>query len=152
MRYHNITKCDMLNGPGLRVVLWVSGCLHRCPECQNKLTWDPTVGLEFDDTVKQEIFDELDQDWCEGLTLSGGDPLYPTNSNEIKKFCKEVKEKYPNKSIWLYTGYKIEQIQDTEILEYIDVIVDGKFDPKQRTHPYPEWRGSWNQRIINLKE
>ena len=84
MRYHNITKADMLNGEGLRVVLWVSGCSHHCPGCQNAVTWDPEDGLEFDDAAKEEIFAELKQDWCSGITFSGGDPLFCSNRKDIR--------------------------------------------------------------------
>ena len=79
MRYHNITKADMLNGEGLRVVLWVSGCNHECPGCQNALTWDPNDVIVFDESAIKEIYKELDQEWCSGITLSGGDPLFPGN-------------------------------------------------------------------------
>ncbi len=104
MRYHNITKDDMLNGDGLRVVLWVAGCSHCCKGCHNPVTWDPDGGLLFDETAKKEIFDQLDKSYISGLTFSGGDPLHSANRAEVQKFAKEVKEKYPDKTIWLYTG------------------------------------------------
>mgnify|MGYP003550643490 FL=1 len=99
MKYHNITKADMLNGEGLRVVLWTSGCSHNCPGCHNAITWNKDNGLLFDDAAKKEIFDELEKDWCDGLTLSGGDPLFPDSRETIAQLVKEVKEKYPNKTI-----------------------------------------------------
>ena len=95
MRYHNITKDDMLNGDGLRVVLWVAGCTHCCKECQNPVTWDPDGGLLFDEAAKQEIFEQLDKDYISGITFSGGDPLHPANSLDVKNFMCEIKEKYP---------------------------------------------------------
>ena len=104
MRYHNITKDDMLNGDGLRVVLWVAGCSHCCKECQNPITWDPNGGILFDQAAKKEIFDQLDQSYISGITFSGGDPLYVHNILEVTALAKEIKEKYPNKTIWLYTG------------------------------------------------
>ena len=104
MRYHNITKDDMLNGDGLRVVLWVSGCDHCCKECQNPITWDPNSGLIFDESAKKELFDELEKSYVSGITFSGGDPLHANNIYEIKELAKEIRTKFPEKTIWLYTG------------------------------------------------
>ena len=111
MKYHNITKADMLNGEGLRVVLWTSGCSHKCPGCHNAITWDKDGGLLFDEAAKKEIFDELEKDWCDGLTLSGGDPLFPESREAIAGLVKEVKERYPNKTIWCYTGFIWEELK-----------------------------------------
>ena len=95
MRYHNITRDDMLNGDGLRVVLWVAGCNHCCKECQNPVTWDPNGGLPFDQAAKQELFDQLEKSYISGVTFSGGDPLYPGNRMEITALAKEIREKFP---------------------------------------------------------
>lgn len=149
MKYHNITKDDMLNGDGLRVVLWVSGCSHHCKGCHNKITWDCNDGLDFDDDAKLEIFKELENDYISGLTLSGGDPLFESNRETILELVKEVKSKYPHKTIWLYTGYKWEDIKDLEIMKYIDILVDGKFI-KELSDSKLMWRGSSNQNIINV--
>ena len=92
MRYHNITKDDMLNGDGLRVVLWVSGCSHCCKECQNPVTWDPNSGILFDESAKQEIFEQLEKAYISGITFSGGDPLYVQNISEVTKLAKEIKD------------------------------------------------------------
>lgn len=159
MRYHNITKADMLNGEGLRVVLWVSGCSHHCHACQNAMTWNPNDGLVFDDSAKKEIFDELQHDWCSGLTLSGGDPLFLGNRCEISKLVKEVKVKYPNKTIWLYTGYTWDELLNQKevdsdldtILNNIDVLLDGKFILKLASEKI-EYVGSSNQCIIDVKK
>ncbi len=151
MKYHNITKCDMLNGDGIRVVLWVSGCSHFCPECQNKITWDAGCGLEFDENAKKELFQALDKDYISGLTLSGGDPLFVGNRLTTTALAKEVKEKFPNKTIWLYTGFIFEEIKDLEILKYVDVLVDGKFIAELKDNNY-HWAGSTNQRIIDVKK
>jgi len=151
MRYHNITKDDMLNGDGLRVVLWVSGCDHCCKDCQNPITWDPNGGLLFDEEVKAELYEVLNRDYISGLTLSGGDPLYVTNREDILKLVKEVKEKFPKKTIWLYTGFLWESIKDLEIMNYIDVLIDGEFVVEQlNTQLY--WRGSANQRVIDVQK
>ena len=95
MRYHNITKDDMLNGDGLRVVLWVAGCDHGCKGCQNPVTWDPNGGLVFDEAAKQEIFEQMEKSYIAGITFSGGDPLHWRNVEEVTAFAKELKEKYP---------------------------------------------------------
>lgn len=101
MRYHNITKDDMLNGDGLRVVLWVAGCEHHCPNCQNPVTWDINGGLEFDEAAKKEIFDELEKNYVSGITFSGGDPLHTQNRKDVGALIEEIKEKFPNKTIWI---------------------------------------------------
>jgi ribonucleoside-triphosphate reductase class III activase subunit (EC 1.17.4.2) len=149
MRYHNITKDDMLNGEGLRVVLWLSGCTHRCPGCHNPITWDINGGIVFDDNAKQEIFTELKKDYVSGITLSGGDPLHPSLLNEVEQLIKEIKEKFPKKTIWLYTGFDFEDIKNLSFIKNIDVIVDGKFIMSlldKQLH----WRGSSNQRVIDV--
>lgn len=154
MNYHNITKCDMLNGNGLRVVLWVSGCDHNCKGCHNPQTHNPDSGILFDSNAKKELFEELEKDWVTGITFSGGDPLYEENRHTIFRLINEIKEKYPNKNIWLYTGYKIDKvvkIVPRDILSKIDIIVDGPFimDLKDVTLHF---RGSSNQKINNIKE
>lgn len=151
MRYHNITHDDMLNGDGLRVVLWVAGCNHQCPECQNPITWDIAGGIPFDDAAKAEIFAELDKDYVSGITFSGGDPLHPENRADVAALLEEIHTNYPHKTIWLYTGYVWDAIKTLPYLQYADVLVDGPFLIAQkdvRLH----WRGSANQRVINVKE
>lgn len=149
MRYHNITKDDMLNGDGLRVVLWVAGCTHKCKECQNPITWDINGGLEFGESEKKEIFDQLDEPYISGITFSGGDPLHPQNRQPVYELAKEVKEKYPDKTIWLYTGFLWEEIKDLPIIPYLDVIVDGEFKI-ELLDPQLYWKGSSNQRVIDV--
>ena len=127
MRYHDITKDDMKNGDGLRVVLWLSGCEHACQGCHNPVTWDPDDGLIFDDKAKAEVFELLSRDYISGITLSGGDPLFPGNRAEVLGLLKEIREKFPLKTVWCYTGYTYEDIEDLEHLDYIDVLVDGKY-------------------------
>ena len=112
MNYHNITKCDLKNGEGIRVVLWVSGCEHKCIGCHNPQTWSKDSGIPFDESAKLEIFEELEKDYVTGLTLSGGDPLAKSNRNEILDLMIEVKDKFANKHIWCYTGYELNEIRD----------------------------------------
>ena len=151
MNYHNITKDDMLNGDGLRVVLWVAGCSHHCKGCHNPVTWDVNGGLPFDDAAKQEIFAELEKDYVHGITFSGGDPLHLNNRIGVFRLTEEIKEKFPSKTIWIYTGYRWEQILSKEILTYVDVLVDGKFVMDEMNVNLP-WVGSKNQRVINVQE
>lgn len=151
MRYHNITKDDMLNGDGLRVVLWVAGCEHACPECQNPVTWDLNGGIPFDENAKQELFAELDKSYISGITLSGGDPLHTCNRKDIGDLVSEIREKYPEKTIWAYTGYEWQQINTLPFMDKIDVLVDGKFDVKLKDVTLP-WRGSSNQKVIDVKK
>ncbi len=151
MRYHNITKDDMLNGDGLRVVLWVAGCTHRCKGCHNPETWDCTGGILFDKAARQELFSELDKNYISGITFTGGDPLHPENAYEIFKLSQKCRQEYPDKTIWLYTGYEWEDIEGLDIMDYIDVLVDGEFLLEQRdTQLY--WKGSANQRVIDVVE
>ena len=166
MNYHNITTDDMLNGDGLRTVLWVSGCQQKCNNCQNPQTWDFDSGIPFTDETMQELLDDLSQSYISGITLSGGHPLEPQNLDTVYKIVKTVKEKFPNKSIWLYTGYTWEEIlekdksyEDLEvnsispldIVKYCDVLVDGKYEDDKRDITLA-WRGSSNQKVINIQE
>ena len=140
----------MLNGDGLRVVLWLSGCSHCCKECQNPITWDPNGGLPFDQEAKEELFEELSKDYISGITLSGGDPLYYGNRTEVLALLKEIREAFPEKTVWLYTGFVWEVISNLEIMDYVDVLVDGEFVLELKdTQLY--WRGSSNQNVIDVK-
>lgn len=150
MRYHNITMDDMNNGIGLRTVLWLSGCSHECKGCQNPLTWNPDVGLIFDDAAKDELFGYVSKDYIDGLTLSGGDPLYEGNISEVETLVRQIKNEMPDKSIWLYTGYDYEEINEFKLLDYIDVVVDGKYVEELRDVTM-HWAGSTNQRVIDVK-
>ncbi len=151
MNYHNITKDDMLNGDGLRVVLWVAGCSHYCSECQNPVTWDPNGGIPFDQAAREEVFAELSKDYISGITFSGGDPLYSSNEQEITELAKQIRERFPSKTIWLYTGYTWDEIKNREIIPYLDVLVDGRYVKEQRD-TLLHWRGSANQRVIDVKK
>ena len=107
MNYLKIEHEDVCNGDGLRVVLWLSGCSHHCYNCQNPQTWNPDNGIQFDELAKQEIFNELSKDYISGITFSGGDPLYEYNLDEVLKLVQEIRISFPEKTIWLYTGYHV---------------------------------------------
>ena len=152
MNYHNITKDDMLNGEGLRTVFWLSGCSHHCKNCQNPITWDPINGVPFDLAAKEELFGYLDKEYCSGLTLSGGDPLYFDNWVEVLDLVREFRRRYKDtKTIWLYTGYEMRDIKNNPILKYVDVVVDGKFIESQK-NTKRLWCGSDNQIIWRRRE
>ncbi|MBR6127257.1 anaerobic ribonucleoside-triphosphate reductase activating protein [bacterium] len=150
MNYHNITKDDMLNGDGLRVVLWVAGCTHHCHNCQNPVTWDVTGGLPFDEAAENELFEALNKPYIEGITFSGGDPLHPFNREEVFRLSKKLRELMPEKNQWLYTGFLWEEIKDIPEIANLDVIAEGKFVQElfdEKLH----WVGSSNQRVIDVK-
>lgn len=154
MNYHNITHDDMNNGDGLRVVLWVAGCNHHCKDCQNPITWNPDDGLPFLVKDVWEIFTELEKPYIAGITFSGGDPLHPANREDVLHLITEVKQNYPDKTVWVYTGYTWDEItQDEELfgmMKQIDVLVDGKFETKLKQVTYP-WAGSTNQKVIDVQ-
>ena len=196
MNYLRIDKEDVCNGEGLRVVLWLSGCSHKCKGCQNPQTWDANSGIPFDESAKEELFRELDKDYISGLTLSGGDPLFDNNFDGVLELVTEVNKRYntprdrvyatdknnniltsfpdkirlssPYKSVWLYTGYALEDIMGGmaydengaffllendkkryQIISQCDVIVDGRYIDEQKDLSL-KWRGSKNQRVIDI--
>lgn len=161
MRYSEIKNCDIANGPGVRVTLFVSGCTHRCEGCFNEVTWDFNYGSPFDKDTEKKIITDLEPDYIAGLTLLGGEPLEYANWQALLPFVRSVKKKYPNKDIWCYTGYLFEEdILDRfcaqwddmkEFLSYIDVLVDGEFVLAQKDISL-QFRGSDNQRIILVQE
>lgn len=153
MRFHNITHDDMRNGEGLRVVLWVAGCDHRCPECHNPITWDKDGGAEFTFRDAEEIFRELEKEHVAGVTFSGGDPFHPDNRYLLSVLIGIIRFQYPDKTIWVYTGYTWEEILKipklAKMLNSIDVLVDGRFVAALKSDSYP-WAGSTNQRVIDV--
>lgn len=156
MNYHNITYPDQNNGPGLRVVIWVSGCSHHCLECQNPQTWDKNSGIIFDNSAKEEILEQLKNNYISGVTWSGGDPMYKDNVETVLKFTEKIHDLFPEKNIWLYTGYTFEEIMnDTnlkrkQLLDLCDVLVDGEYKKELRDISL-HWCGSSNQRVIDVK-
>lgn len=161
MNYLGIDKSSISNGPGVRVVLWVSGCTCGCKGCQNPESWDFNAGRLFDEAAKQELFYALNKPYIKGITFSGGNPIERKNISCIYDLIKEIKIKFPNKDIWLYTGWKL-TINDfqqfyldmtfpNEIYKMCDVIVDGPYIEEQRDITL-KFRGSRNQRLIDVKE
>lgn len=180
MNYSGISECDVLNGTGFRVVLFVSGCSHKCYNCQNPKTWNEDFGHPFTEKTKKYLFECLSKDYIDGITLTGGDPLYEQNLNDVLSLIKEIRISFPEKTIWLYTGYCVtmsthkykddngnlqtEHLLCTEdqdtilknlkrsfILSGVDVIVDGEYIDEQRDLS-KKWAGSDNQRVIDVQE
>ncbi|MBQ4609953.1 MAG: anaerobic ribonucleoside-triphosphate reductase activating protein [Clostridia bacterium] len=150
MNYHNITVDDMLNGDGLRTVLWVSGCDHRCRGCQNPQTWPEESGIPFDDAAREELFEALSRDYMNGITFSGGDPLFCPNRRTVGELIVEIRERLPEKTIWLYTGSLFEEIKSIPFIRLVDVVVDGPYIESLRDTQL-HWKGSKNQRVIDVK-
>ena len=148
MNYKTITYPDVNNGIGLRVTLWLQGCSHHCFNCQNPMMWDENGGQEFNETTKEQLFEILSKPYIKGLTLSGGDPLY--SIKDLVPLLEEVRTKFPEKNIWLYTGFSFKQIFINkylrQVLDYVDVIVDGKFENELKDISIA-FRGSTNQNI-----
>ena len=157
MKYATIKKHDIANGPGVRVSLFVSGCLHHCKGCFNEEAWDFNYGKTFTDETKEEIIEALKPDYIKGLSLLGGEPFEYINQQGLLPLLKKAKEIYPNKTIWAYSGFLYEELlkmkykETPEILDLIDVLVDGKFDIDLKD-PLLYFRGSSNQRIIDMNE
>lgn len=160
MYYATIKKNDVANGPGVRVSLFVSGCTHHCKNCFNQEAWDFKYGNPYTEEVEEEILDALDRDYIEGLSLLGGEPFELANQEGIVSLVKKVKTKFPEKTIWAYSGYlfdtyllPLSRKNETTrtLLEHIDVLVDGKFEEELK-NPRLIFRGSANQRIIDVKE
>lgn len=159
MKYADIKKYDISNGVGIRVSLFVSGCNHHCKGCFNAEAWDFNYGNDFTNDTIAEIIDSLNPDYINGLSLLGGEPLDPKNQEGILTLLRKVKEVYPNKNIWCYSGYLYEYLLEDaktndilkEILSYLDILVDGKFDIDKKDITLL-FRGSSNQRIIDVKK
>lgn len=167
MNYLKIEHEDVCNGSGLRCTIWFTSCSHMCKGCFNKETWDPNNGIPFDELAKQEIFNELSKEYIFGITLSGGDPLHENNLSEVLSLVEEIRNLFPSKTIWLYTGYTWENLIDgihypldatwedsvlrKSIIKLCDVLVDGEYIDDQRDVTL-KWRGSKNQRVIDVQK
>lgn len=154
MNYHKYLSLDVLNGEGTRCTLFVSGCEHQCRGCYNQSTWSIDSGHFFDNTLEDKIISDLNDPRIlrRGLSLSGGDPLHPANVSVILALVKRIHRECEGKDIWLWSGYRLEQLneQQKEVLHFIDVLIDGKFE-KSLADPGLAWRGSRNQNICRLK-
>lgn len=162
MNYGTIKKCDVANGPGVRVSLFVSGCTHHCKGCFNPETWDFSYGKEFSDETVDEILRLMTPDYIKGFSLLGGEPFEPQNQPEITKLLQKVRLNFPQKTVWCYSGYTIDKDilnpdsrirteYTDEMIGYIDVLVDGEF-VEEKKNLNLKFRGSENQRLIDVKE
>lgn len=160
MNYGTIKKRDIANGPGVRVSLFVSGCTHHCPGCFNSVTWDFDYGDPFTPQTEQKILDLMAPDYISGLSLLGGEPMEPQNQRALLPLLKRVKALYPQKNVWCYSGYTLEQLMGEsrarvettdEMLALVDVLVDGRFVESKKDIRL-RFRGSSNQRLIDLNK
>ena len=154
MYYADIKKADVANGLGVRVSVFVSGCTHHCKNCFNEEAWDFHYGKEFTQNEIDKVIELMDHSYVAGLSLLGGEPLEHVNQQGLLPLVKKVKEKSPEKSVWCYTGFEFENLNDPEsmkMLKYIDVLVDGRFIEEKKS-PALIFRGSANQRIIDVKK
>ncbi len=152
MRYNKIRKMDISNGPGVRVSIFMQGCTFNCKNCFNPETHNFEGGKDFtDDTIKR-VLELCDNDAVEGLSILGGEPMHPNNIEGTTKLAKAFKEKFPNKNLWAWSGFRFEnELRDKEVLNYLDVLVDGRYVDELR-NPSLKWKGSANQRVIDVKE
>lgn len=174
MNYFKIEHEDVCNGTGLRCTIWLTSCSHRCSGCFNKESWNPNSGIPFDESARQEIFNELSKDYISGLTLTGGDPLHENNLDEVLKLIKEIRILFPDKTIWLYTGFEWDDImcsfaglqadhivlseKDIEVWEkrreiifLCNIVIDGEYIDEQKDLSL-KFRGSKNQRVIDVQK
>jgi anaerobic ribonucleoside-triphosphate reductase activating protein len=151
MRYSQIRSLDIANGKGCRISVFCSGCEHRCKECFQPETWDFNYGKEFTEDTVQSILKLAEPDHISGLSILGGEPLHPRNREEVVRLARKFKEVYPNKTVWLWTGYLIEEVFEDLVDSGIDVVVDGRFIEELKDLRL-KFRGSSNQRVIDLKE
>lgn len=151
MNYAQIKDLDLANGLGVRVSIFCCGCEFHCPDCFNSEAWDFKAGKPFTEETLKTLLQAIDKPYIKGLSILGGEPLHPNNINQVIDICKKVKEKLPEKDIWIWTGYLYENIVDKNILNYADIIIDGLFDKTLRDVTL-EFRGSSNQRIIDVKK
>ena len=152
MRYHKIRKMDISDGPGVRVSIFMQGCTFNCKNCFNPETHDFCGGKEFTDETIKRVLELCEKDHIVGLSILGGEPMHPKNIEGTTKLAKRFKEKFPNKTIWSWTGFLFDRdLKDKEVMNYIDVLVDGQY--KDELHDFRlKYRGSSNQRVIDVKE
>ena len=151
MHYNTIRKMDISNGPGVRVSIFMQGCVFHCKNCFNPETWDFNNGKEFNDEVINHVLDLCDQSYIKGLSILGGEPMHPKNIEGTTKLAKAFKERFPEKNLWCWSGYSFDELKDKEILKYADVLVDGRYVDDLH-NPLLKWRGSSNQRVIDVQK
>ena len=152
MRYNLIRKMDISNGPGVRVSIFMQGCGFHCKNCFNPETWDFNGGKEFTQNTIDEVLKLCNESHIKGLSILGGEPMHPNNIEATTKLAKAFKEKYPNKNLWVWSGFQFDKdLKDKEVLNYVDVLVDGQY--KDELHDFTlKWRGSSNQRVIDVQK
>ena len=152
MKYNKIRKMDISNGPGVRVSIFMQGCVFNCKNCFNPETHDFNGGKDFTNETIEKIIKLCNNDYIVGLSILGGEPLHPKNIEGSTKLAKKFKETFPNKNIWVWSGYLFEEyISKQEIINYIDVLVDGQYNDDLHS-PILKWKGSSNQRVIDVKK
>ena len=151
MRYNKIRKMDISNGPGVRVSIFLQGCAFKCKNCFNPETHDFNGGLEFNQDVVNKVLELANKDHIAGLSILGGEPMHPKNIEATKMLAKAFKEKYPDKTVWVWSGFLFDNLKDKDALNYIDVLVDGQF-VEQLRDPMLHWKGSSNQRVIDVQK
>ncbi len=152
MRYNKIRKMDIADGPGIRVSIFMQGCTFNCKNCFNQETHDFNGGKEFTDDTIEEVLNLCDNDTIKGLSILGGEPLHPKNIEGTTKLSKKFKEKFPNKNLWIWTGFLFDKdLKDKEVLNYVDVLVDGQYEDELHD-PKLKWKGSSNQRVIDVPQ
>ena len=150
MRYNKIRKMDIANGPGVRVSIFMQGCEFHCKNCFNSETWGFDGGEEFTDETIEKVLNACDKEYIEGLSILGGEPMHPKNIEGTTKLAKAFKEKFPNKTLWAWSGFKYENyLKDKPVMNYVDVLVDGQYVDELH-NPTLKWRGSSNQRVIDV--
>ena len=152
MRYNLIRKMDISDGPGVRASIFMQGCEFHCKNCFNQETWDFNGGKEFTDDTIKEVLDICASPQIKGLSILGGEPMHPNNIEGTTKLAKAFKEKYPNKTIWAWSGFKFDEyLKDKDVAKYLDVVVDGQY--KDELHDFRlKWRGSSNQRVVDVQK
>ena len=151
MRYNKIRKMDISDGPGVRVSIFMQGCEFHCKNCFNPETWDFKKGKEFTNETINRVLELASKDYIAGLSILGGEPMHPKNIESTLELAKAFKEKYPEKTIWVWSGFLFEDLKDKEVLKYINVLVDGQY--KDELHDFRlKYRGSSNQRVIDVQK
>ncbi len=151
MRYNTIRKMDISNGPGVRVSIFMQGCAFHCKNCFNSNTWDFDGGKEFTIETIDKVLELCGEDYIKGLSILGGEPMHPVNIEGTTALAQAFKTKYPNKTLWIWSGFLFEQLKDKEVLKYVDVLVDGQYVDELHD-PRLKWKGSSNQRVIDVQK